>query len=150
MAYIFPNRRGNPEIPDSNIGTNVMLLKSYMSIADEYIKRIDDKVNILAIRLGLQPEVSGIDIGNNATVKRQSNICEMACETLEKTKQFTYTTTGLADILEEVPIDNTEIADIFIALHEFAITIKTHCDALFSMVNDLQENEDGSYEFPYD
>jgi len=134
MAYIYPN----------NIGANAMWVKSYMKIVNEYIKKIDDKVDIVAIRLGLQSVLDGIEDGNNATVKRQSNICNPACETPENTKRLTYTTTGLADISEKAPIDGTEVADFFIALREFIATIKIDCDVLLSMVKKLQKDEGSS------
>jgi hypothetical protein len=120
-----------------DIGANTALLKSYMTIARDYVKRIDHKANLLADRLGLQLTA---DHGSDVTAIRQNGVYNLTYGVSEKTSRDTYTMTGLVEALERAPLDGAEIAEIFIALNKFADSLKTDCDALLSMVKDLREN----------
>jgi len=122
-----------------DIGDNTALLKSYMTIARDYVKRIDHKANLLADRLGLRLTA---DQGSGVTAIRQNGAYNLTYGVPEKTSRDTYTMTGLVEALERAPLDGAEIAEIFIALNKFADSLKTDCDALLSMVKELRENGD--------
>jgi len=139
MADISPKQEGSLERPAANAGAKAILLGAYITVANGHMKRIAKKMSLLAARLGLQPISSGNVNGINATVKCKNNIGNMAYETFEKTNEITYTITGLHDVLEKSQIDNSGVADISATLQEFAFTMKTECDKLRSLMEELQE-----------
>jgi len=136
MANTYPDKEETLEIPSTN---NAMLLKACAIIADGHIKNIDQKVKMLAVRLGLQSMASGNITRSNATAKRKSNTCNQVCET--EAKVDTYTITELADILEKLPAGSYKAINNFIALQESVATLKIASEKLFSLVDKLQKNK---------
>jgi len=139
MAQAYPNLEGFPEIPGVDISMKTAQIMAYINVAHGLIKRIDDRVNILASRLGLQSMV-GESISNNSTiVKHQTKTCSQVYKTCEKTNVFTHTMPELADILKELPADRSEVINGLIVLRKFAATMKTNYDEMLSLMNKFQE-----------
>jgi len=141
MFDICSNQEGAHEILDANIGVNTTLLKAYVNIANEHIKKIEHKVNMLAAGLGLQSMANGNIARNSAAIKCQSDACNLVCETHEKTKGATYTTTGLVNILEKLPTDSSEVFNSLIALQEFVAAMKNIYKEMLSLADNLQEKK---------
>jgi len=137
MTHTDPNLKGISGISDASMKT--AQIKAYINVAHEYIKRIDDRVNVLASRLGLQ-SMEGEIINNNSTiVKHQTNTCSQVYKTCGKTNGFTHTMPELADILKELPADRSEVINSLIVLRKFAATMKTNYDEMLSLMNKFQK-----------
>jgi len=144
MFYTYPNLEEIPEIPDAGTGVDARQLHLCIAAAIGLVKEINDNVNILASKFGLESIPMGIiDIDNTAT-KRQSYTDNIVYEICEKVNKFTYTITELPNTLNELSTDGSDMTGNLTALRELAAAIKIRYDEMRSLADKLTEHTEKS------
>jgi len=143
MIHTYHNLGEIPETPDTGTGVDARQLHLCIAAVLGLVKEVNDNVNILASKFGLESMPMDIIDMNNATTRCQSDTCNMVYEKYEKKIGLTCTTTGLPKILGKLPIDGPDVTDILTNLRELAIAtaaMKTNCDEMLSLADELKES----------
>ncbi|MCL2193780.1 MAG: hypothetical protein FWB78_10345 [Treponema sp.] len=140
MIYTCPSPEEIPETPDTGVEAGQPHL--CVAAALGLIKGINDNVNILASKFGLE-SMDITDI-NNVAAKRQSGTSNVVYDTCEKRNGLTYTITRFPNILDKLPTDSPDIITGSLTdLRELSATaaaMKTNCNEMFSPTDKVAEH----------
>ena len=148
MVHIYPNLEKSLGVPSSSISAKTGQLHLYIAAALVLVKEIDNNMNILVSKFGLESMSMGTTDMNNTAGKCQSDTDNMGYKSYEKVNAFTYTTTGFPNAFDELPADNADVAGSLTVLKELAVAMKTNYDEMLSLLDKLQENENSFSGFP--
>jgi len=135
MTHTNPCPEGYFKMPDAAAGSKARQLQALTCFALGLVKDIDDNVHLLASRL--HSITTGTTNGGRAVARRQGVAGNLVYEIYEKINGFTYTMTGLSDILKDLSVEGPETAGSIVALRELATAMKSSYDEMLSLADKL-------------